>query len=252
MVALARRPLRRRFQLIVGALVASLLAVVTLVITAPAEAEAETRAKPAGIDVSRYQGDINWKKVRGGGIQFAWIKATEGTSYIDPKFAANYKGAYGAKVIRGAYHFARPGNSSGTAQARYFARHGGAWSADNRTLPGALDLEAGCHGLSKKQMRGWISDFHSAYKSKTGRHVVIYTTASWWSSCTGNWTGLAKKSPMWVAHWGASSPSVPHGWATWTAWQYTSSGSVSGIAGDVDRNRFNGSRDRLLALANNT
>ncbi|MGH8877490.1 MAG: GH25 family lysozyme, partial [Stackebrandtia sp.] len=87
---------------------------------------------------------------------------------------------------------------------------------------------------------------------KTGRHMVIYTTASWWKSCTGNWTGLSKKSPMWVAHWKVSKPSVPHGWSTWTAWQYTSSGSVSGISGNVDRNRFNGSRDRLLALANNT
>lgn len=252
MDAPARRPISRRIRLIGCAVAASLLAVTVLAITSPASAEAEPKAKPGGIDVSHYQGSINWKKVRDAGIQFAWIKSTEGTSYTDPKFAANYTGAYKAKVIRGAYHFARPGNSSGASQARYFVKHGGAWSADNRTLPGALDLEAGCHGLSKKKMRGWISDFHRTYKEKTGRHVVIYTTASWWSSCTGNWTGLSKKSPMWVAHWGASSPSVPHGWATWTAWQYTSGGSVSGISGNVDRNRFNGSRDRLLALANNT
>lgn len=252
MVAHARRPLRRRFRLVVGLLAAALLAVVTFVVTTPASAEAETKAKPAGVDVSHYQGNINWKKVRAAGIQFAWIKATEGTSYIDPKFGANYTGAYKAKVIRGAYHFARPGNSSGAAQAKYFAKHGGAWSADNRTLPGALDLEAGCHGLSQKQMRNWIADFHKTYKAKTGRHMVIYTTSSWWKSCTGNWTGLSKKSPMWVAHWGVSKPAVPHNWSTWTAWQYTSSGHVSGISGNVDRNRFNGSRDRLLALANNT
>ena len=218
----------------------------------PASADVDITAKPAGIDVSHYQGSINWKKVKSAGIQFAWIKATEGTTYHDPKFNANYTNAYNAKVIRGAYHFARPGSSSGAKQATYFANHGGGWSADNLTLPGALDLEAGCSGLSQTKMRNWITAFHKTYKAKTGRDVVIYTTASWWSSCTGNWTGMANKSPMWVAHWGVSKPSVPSGWSTWTIWQRTDSGSVAGVPGPVDRDRFNGARARLLALANNT
>ncbi|KRV49814.1 lysozyme [Wenjunlia vitaminophila] len=217
-----------------------------------------TYATVEGIDVSRWQGSINWTSVRNAGIQFAWIKATEGTSYKDPNFNTNYPNAYYAGVIRGAYHFALPNASSGTTQADYFASNGGGWSADNLTLPGVLDIEsnpygAQCYGLSTTQMRTWISDFYNRYKARTTRDVVIYTSPSWWNTCTGGWNGMATKSPLWVAHWTtASSPTLPTGFSVWTVWQYTSTGSVSGISGNVDRDRFNGTRDRLLALANNT
>ncbi|MET7638432.1 GH25 family lysozyme [Streptomyces sp. NPDC005438] len=208
-----------------------------------------------GIDVSHYQGNINWGSVKNAGIQFAWIKATEGTTYKDPKFSANYTGAYNNKVIRGAYHFARPGSSSGSAQASYFAKNGGGWSADNLTLPGVLDIENGsssqCHGLSQSAMRTWISDFYNTYKSATSRDMVIYTTANWWNTCTGNWDGMRTKAPLWVAHWTTGSPTIPAGFPAWTVWQYTDKGNIGGI-NPVDRNKFNGSRDRLLALANNT
>ncbi|MFD3627617.1 MULTISPECIES: lysozyme [Streptomyces] len=211
-----------------------------------------------GIDVSHWQGGINWSSVRNSGIQFAWMKATEGTGYKDPSFNANYPAAYHAGVIRGAYHFATPNTSSGATQANYFVNNGGGWSRDNLTLPGVLDIEhnpygAMCYGLSTTQMRNWINDFYNTYKSRTSRDVVIYTTASWWNTCTGHWTGMSSKSPLWVAHWtSAASPTIPSGFPTWTVWQYTSTGSVGGVAGNVDRNKFNGSRDRLLALANNT
>ncbi|NGN63127.1 lysozyme [Streptomyces sp. A7024] len=211
-----------------------------------------------GIDVSHWQGAINWGAVRGAGIQFAWMKATEGTTYKDPRFNTNYPAAHAAGVIRGAYHFARPNSSSGATQANFFASNGGAWSRDNLTLPGVLDIEnnpsgAACYGLSQTAMRNWILDFYNTYKARTTRDVVIYTSPSWWNSCTGGWNGMATRSPLWVAHWTANhSPSLPGGFGAWTVWQYTSSGSVSGVSGNVDRNKFNGSRDRLLALANNT
>ncbi|WP_255955624.1 GH25 family lysozyme [Streptomyces odontomachi] len=210
-------------------------------------------AYPAGVDVSHYQGSINWSSVKGAGIQFAWIKATESTNYKDPQFNANYLNAYNAKVIRGAYHFAQPGSSSGAAQADYFASNGGAWSRDNLTLPGMLDLEGTCSGLSQGSMQSWILSFYNEYKARTGRDMVIYTSPSWWSSCTGGWSGMSSRSPLWVAHWTtASSPTVPSGFPFWTIWQYTDAGSVSGISGAVDRDRFNGDSSRLLALANNT
>jgi GH25 family lysozyme M1 (1,4-beta-N-acetylmuramidase) len=210
-------------------------------------------AYPAGIDVSHYQGTINWASVKAAGIQFAWIKATEGTSYKDPNFNANYLHAYNNNVIRGAYHFARPDVSSGASQATYFANNGGAWSRDNLTLPGVLDIEGGCYGKTHAGMQSWILDFYQTYKAKTGRDVVIYTSPSWWNTCTGGWTGMSSRSPLWVAHWTtAASPSIPNGFPTWTVWQYTDSGSVSGVPGAVDRDRFNGDHTRLLALANNT
>ena len=208
---------------------------------------------PAGVDVSHYQGSINWSSVKAAGISFAYIKATEGTTYTDPQFSANYLHAYNAKVIRGAYHFAQPGLSSGSAQATYFAAHGGAWSANNLTLPGMLDLEGGCAGLSTTSMRSWILAFYNTYKAKTTRDVVIYTSPSWWNTCTGGWSGMSAKSPLYVANWtSAANPTIPTGFPYATIWQYTDSGSVSGIPGAVDRDRFNGTAARLLALANNT
>lgn len=208
---------------------------------------------PAGIDVSHYQGTITWSSVKSAGIQFAFIKATEGTTYKDPNFSANYLHAYNAKVIRGAYHFARPDLTGGATQATYFASNGGAWSADNLTLPGMLDLEGGCYGKSTSAMRTWILDFYNTYKSRTSRDVLLYTSPSWWNTCTGSWTGMSAKSPLVVANWTtASSPSIPAGFPYWTFWQYTDSGSVSGISGAVDRDRFSASSTRLLAMANNT
>ncbi|MFI7287058.1 lysozyme [Streptomyces anulatus] len=210
-----------------------------------------------GIDVSHWQGAINWGSVKAAGIDFAYMKATEGTSFKDSRFSANYTGSYNAGLIRGAYHFARPDVSNGATQGSYFASNGGGWSKDGKTLPGVLDIEhnpygAMCYGLSTTQMRTWINDFYTTYKARTTRDVVIYTTASWWNTCTGSWTGMAAKSPLWVAHWGTSSPSIPSGFPTWTIWQYTATGRVAGVSGDVDRNKFNGSLARLQALANNT
>jgi GH25 family lysozyme M1 (1,4-beta-N-acetylmuramidase) len=208
---------------------------------------------PAGVDVSHYQGSVNWSSVKSAGISFAYIKATEGTTYQDPDFSANYLNAYNAKVIRGAYHFAQPGSSSGAAQATYFAAHGGAWSSDNLTLPGMLDLEGGCYGLSTASMQSWVLDFYNTYKAKTGRDVVIYTSPSWWDTCTGDWSGMSARSPLFIADWTtAANPTVPAGFPYATLWQYSDSGSVSGISGAVDRDRFNGTSARLLALADNT
>ncbi|GAA3019887.1 lysozyme [Streptomyces fulvorobeus] len=210
-----------------------------------------------GIDVSHWQGAINWGSVRAAGIDFAYMKATEGTSFKDSRFSANYTGSYNAGLIRGAYHFARPDASNGATQANYFASSGGGWSQDGKTLPGVLDIEhnpsgAMCYGLSTTQMRTWVNDFYNTYKARTTRDVVIYTTASWWNTCTGNWTGMSTKSPLWIAHWGTASPNIPSGFPTWTIWQYSATGRVSGVSGDVDRNKFNGTLSRLVALANNT
>ncbi|MGA8112330.1 MAG: lysozyme [Actinocatenispora sp.] len=209
-----------------------------------------------GIDVSHYQGSINWTSVKAAGTSFAYIKATEGTTFHDPNFSSNYTNAYYAGLIRGAYHFARPDSSGGAAQADYFASHGGGWSADNQTLPGMLDIEYGpnstCYGLSQASMVSWISAFLNEYHARTSRWAPIYTTTDWWKTCTGNSSAFAGNSPLFVARYSSSAGTLPAGWGFWTFWQYTSTGSVSGVPGNVDRDQFNGSADRLLALANNT
>src|SRR5207248_1940003 len=93
-----------------------------------------------GIDVSSYQNQVSWSSVHAAGAQFAYAKATEGLSYVDPQFAANNAGAKGAGVYFGAYHFGRPDLSGGTAQADYFLDHA-RYAQDGHTLPPMLDIE---------------------------------------------------------------------------------------------------------------
>ncbi|KAF8266534.1 glycoside hydrolase superfamily [Lactarius quietus] len=158
-----------------------------------------------------------------------------------PLLQPNYIGATNNKIIRGAYHFAHPGTSTGAAQADYFLAHGGGWSADGITLPGALDLEGDCSNLSAAEMVSWIKDFSNTYHSKTKRYPVIYTTTSWWKGCTGN----SKHSAL-TTHSGsppgqaplAPSPlagvaNVIHSYTTF--WQYADSGPFPG-----DQDLFNG------------
>ena len=99
-----------------------------------------------------------------------------------------------------------------------------------RTLPGAIDLEAGCYGLSPAAMVNWIRDFSNTYHSRTSRYPgnfsplrlahhsvspwtsVIYTTTSWWETCTGNSAAFGSNNPLWIARWASSIGKLPAGW----------------------------------------
>ncbi|GGO46351.1 hydrolase [Streptomyces daqingensis] len=206
-------------------------------------------ASVEGVDVSSHNGDVPWSALYKQGVRFAYVKATEGTTYTNPKFAQQYNGSYKSGMIRGSYHFALPSNSSGAAQANYFASHGGGWSRDGKTLPGALDLEynpygSACYGKSQKAMVDWISDFAKTYRARTSRHMVIYTSTTWWKKCTGNSSKFKSTSPLWIPSWGSSVGALPGGWPFQTFWQYSSTGKTVG-----DRNRFNGALSRLKVLA---
>lgn len=203
-----------------------------------------------GVDVSSHQGNVAWSTLWNSGVKWAYVKATEGTYYTNPYFAQQYNGSYNVGMIRGAYHFATPDTSSGAAQAHYFVDHGGGWSRDGKTLPGALDIEwnpygAACFGKSPSAMVSWIRDFLNTYKARTGRDAVIYTATSWWKQCTGNYGGFASANPLWIAKYATSPGELPAGWGFHTMWQYTSSGPTVG-----DHDKFNGAYDRLQALAN--
>ncbi len=208
-------------------------------------------AAPAvlGLDVSDRQPSIDWSAVRSSGAQFAYVKATEGNGYVNPDFASQYDGSYEAGLIRGSYHFALPNHSSGAAQARYFVAHGGGWSADGRTLPGALDIEgnpygAECYRLRQRAMVSWIASFDHTYHALTSRWPVIYTTSGWWATCTGGYRGFASKDPLWVASDTDALGALPAGWGFDTFWQYADGGTFPG-----DQDIFNGSSSRLLRLA---
>jgi GH25 family lysozyme M1 (1,4-beta-N-acetylmuramidase) len=202
-----------------------------------------------GMDVSGYQGNVAWSTAWNNGARFAYVKATESTTYTNPYFAQQYNGSYNVGMIRGAYHFATPDTSGGATQADYFISHGGGWSADGKTLPGALDIEynpygATCYGKSQSSMVSWIHAFANEYHSREGVYPVIYSTYDWWRTCTGNNGGFATTSPFWIARYSTSAGTLPAGYSYYTFWQHADSGVFPG-----DQDYFNGDQSRLKALA---
>jgi GH25 family lysozyme M1 (1,4-beta-N-acetylmuramidase) len=203
-----------------------------------------------GIDVSDYQGDINWASIAGD-LDFVYAKASEGTYYTNPDFDNQYEGPYDEGLIRGSYEFANPADASGTADADYFIANGGGWSGDGKTLPGALDIEYDpyssneCYSLTQSQMVTWIKAFVTEYAAKEHVYPVIYSTTDWWTSCTGNSTAFSSLDPLWIANYTASGGgTLPAGWGFYTFWQYADSGSLPG-----DQDVFNGAYAQLQTLA---
>lgn len=207
----------------------------------------EAVATTPGMDVSGHQGNVAWSTAWSKGAKFAYVKATEGTTYQNPYFAQQYNGSYNVGMIRGAYHFALPDRSSGAAQGNFFVDHGGGWSNDGKTLPPAIDLEynpygATCYGKTQAQMVAWIHDIANTVKARVGRAPVFYTSTSWWSQCTGNNAGFSE-NPLWIPRYGSSVGTLPASWSYHTIWQNADSGTFPG-----DQNKFNGAYDRLQAF----
>ena len=215
---------------------------------------ATASAAPAGLrgmDVSGHQGNVNWSSAWANGARFAYIKATEGTYYTNPYFAQQYNGSFTIGMIRGSYHFARPDTTTGATQADYFIAHGGGWSADGKTLPGALDIEYNpygttCYGLSQAAMRSWVASFLNRYHTRTTRWPTIYTTTDWWTTCTGNYAGFAANDPLWIARYSTTVGTLPAGWGTYSFWQWAAAGTLPG-----DQDVWNGTLARLTVLACN-
>jgi GH25 family lysozyme M1 (1,4-beta-N-acetylmuramidase) len=205
-----------------------------------------------GVDVSSIQhenGSINWADVAARNV-FAGIKASEGDYYTNPDFAADMRQATGQNMYVIPYAFANPFDPSqnGTAaqQAATAATAVNSVSVPaNLVLPLALDLEpdpyaAGdntnqCYGLSTSAMRTWIANFitEADKQLNSTRPLIIYTETDWWDTCTGNYTGYGS-NPLWLASYGVSNPALPAGWNNYTFWQYSNSGTVSGITGPAD------------------
>ncbi|MEE1765735.1 lysozyme [Streptomyces sp. SP18BB07] len=247
-MAIALQPFRRRHRAF-----AASVAALALGGTALTELPVSAAAQPRGHDVSSHQKQVNWSSVKSKGARFVYVKATESTTYRNPYFGQQYNGSREAGLIRGAYHFALPHQSSGKTQARYFVDNGGGWRADGWTLPPALDIEYNpydrkrkCYGLSRSAMVGWITSFSAEVKRLTSRRPVIYTTTHWWKTCTGNSPAFGGNHALWLARYDSSGAGeLPAGWKSWTIWQYDNgSGSLPG-----DQNLFNGSTKRLKQFA---
>lgn len=195
-----------------------------------------------GIDVSYYQGTIDWDAVAASGIDFAFIRTNDG-DFEDPQFARNWSEARRAGVIRGVYQFFRP-NLDPIVQANTMLDMMGPLEADD--LPPVVDVEVGggvSSAVATERLHQWIDHVEAA----TGRAPIIYTSNYLWSTYVGS--GDFVDYPLWAAHWGASCPNIPDPWTEWVFWQTSETGSVPGISGAVDTDLFNGDMAALLAFA---
>jgi len=213
-----------------------------------------TRAvSDSGIDVSHHQHTIHWNTVAAAGIQFVFIKATEGQSVVDPRFGANWTGARSAGILRGAYHFFRP-DIPAQAQANNFLTL--LQSVYPAELAPALDLELrkldgtdAWDGIPLSQRTGLAVEWLTAVEQRLGRRPMVYLSPSFALEKLGGATALGTY-PLWIAHYTTNpQPRVPSAWSDWTFWQYTERGKIGGISGTVDRNKFNGPANDLLALS---
>ncbi len=194
-----------------------------------------------GVDVSSWQGAIDFAKVRASGRTFVIAKATEGNSWTDSRYATNKYAAMTAGLNFTGYHFARPSTASGDAvsEADHFVSVLG---LTHGMLAPALDLEVS-GGLSTSALQAWTKAFLYRMSYRLGVRPMIYTNPTFWQTYMGNtsWFAANGYPVLWIAHWGSTSPSVPgsnwggHGW---TFWQYSNCGSVPGIAGCVDLDRY--------------
>jgi len=201
-------------------------------------------AAPAiqGIDVSGWQGTVDWGAVRRSGRSFAFAKATEGATFVDSTFVQNRVGMAAAGLtLRGFYHFARPDRNSPAAEAANFLRTVGTLAPGEVAV---LDLEV----AASPTVGDWAAEWLRIVGQATGRPPILYSYQSYLYSIP---TSRLTQYPLWIAAWGADDGTVPatpprtDRWSQWTWWQYTSQARVPGVTGTVDASLFAGTADQL-------
>jgi GH25 family lysozyme M1 (1,4-beta-N-acetylmuramidase) len=180
-----------------------------------------------GIDVSKWQGIIEWNKVASAGVKYTFVKATEGVGYVDPMLKSNVQGALAAGLKAGLYHFLRVDNPDPVAEAAHFIQ----------TIRGmqydwiVCDIED-AKGKSSADVVSYTRTWLQEVEQATGKRPIVYTYVSFANQYLKD--SLAAW-PLWIAHYNSQGPGST-AWADWICWQYTDSGTVDGIAGNVDCN----------------
>jgi lysozyme len=202
-----------------------------------------------GIDVSKYQGTIDWNAVANSGVKFAWIKATEGGDHVDERFQANWQGAKLAGVAHGAYHFmywCRPP----IEEATWFEQN---VPVEADALPPVLDVEPtpDSHTCRRHLERDQtIADMKVVLEEMErhfGKRPVIYTNLQFYNAILAG--GAFAEYPIWVRST-KHNPTMRYSDRDWQFWQYQANGIVPGIDGEVDRNAFNGDQKQWQAFLN--
>ena len=200
-----------------------------------------------GIDISRYQQKIDWDAVAASGVQFCFIKATEGARDVDGSFKPHWDAAEASGVIRGAYHFFRPQIPPSKQADLFLSTLGDLQTGD---LPPALDLEgtAGWVDIPLADRVPMAVKMLEAIENRLHVTPVVYMSPWFATEMLKSEPALAR-FPIWIAQYTeAQTPTVPKPWTTWTFWQYSQGGRVPGIPGFLDLDRFQGSLGDLKRL----
>jgi len=197
-----------------------------------------------GIDVSYWQGSIDWASVAGSGlVDFAFIRVSDGLNYYDTEYQTNWAQARSHGIVRGTYQYFRPGLSA-TDQANLLLSEMGTLQPGD--LPPVLDVETS-DGYSQAHVTAGIHEWIDVVEAAIGCRPIIYSSPYLWQSLCDSHDFV--DYPLWIAHWGATCPDVPDPWTRWEFWQTSDCGSVSGISGCVDTNVFNGGWNALADAA---
>ncbi len=195
-----------------------------------------------GIDISKYQKNINWSKVgttadKKNNIQFVFIKATEGTTIRDPHFATNWSKANAKGLTTGAYLFFHP-NNSGKNQANYFIKRVGLKKGNFAPV---VDIET-TDSVDVYILRSRLQTCLNTLEKRYGVKPIIYTYSSFYKTYLGS---KFNKYPLWIAQYQSTAPNISR---KWHIWQHTDRGRVNGISGSVDLNVINGDTSTLKSL----
>ena len=195
----------------------------------------------AGIDVSHFQGHVDWQAVKAAGCAFAFAKATEGAGLTDPFFASNWAGMKAAGLLRGAYHFYRAQQPAAEQAAHFLS----SVQFEPGDLPPVLDIEVN-DGVTGQSLVGGVQTWLDAVEPAAGVTPILYTNTPFWDA---HFSDQFSQYPLWIAHYGPVPSPLPRGWTDWTLWQYSQSLHINGVNGAADHDYFNGPLTQLQALA---
>ena len=187
-----------------------------------------------GIDVSNHQGNIKWKDIDQNAVNFAYIKATEGTTFTDKSFSKNWEASKEAGILRGAYHFYKV-ESDGKKQAEHFIS---VVPKEKDMLPPVIDIEE--IGKNQAKLIVEIREFAEIIEEHYNKKPILYINNQTYDLYARD---FLKDYMIWYAIYNDKPPME-----NWIFWQYTDKGTSKGIEGAVDLNKFNGDRNEILLL----